>query len=68
MDNKKALNSRVKNTLKEAEIIRYDDNHHIIVDITRLKTLPECEYRRMRNVGDMIVEAINDFKKCFDWL
>lgn len=68
MDKEKALKSRVKNVLKEAEIIRYDENDHMIIDMTRLKMYPECELRKLRRVGNVIVEAINEFRKCFDWL
>lgn len=68
MDKEKALKSRVRNTLKEAGIIRYDDKNHMIIDVTRLRIFPECELRRMRNVGEVIMKAVNELRKSLDWL
>lgn len=63
----KHIQSRAKNTLKEAGILKCE-GHHDIIDVTELKRVRDDDFKRMRNVGDATIEFINDFRKQFDWI
>lgn len=56
-----------KSTLKLANIIRYEDGHEII-DISLLRTIPDGELMRYRNVGKATFEKIQEIRKSLDWL
>lgn len=67
MENK-AIKTKARNVLRNAGIIRYDENNHTLLDVSRLMSIPDDELRRMRNVGETTVEFINEFRKLFEWL
>lgn len=64
----KHLQSRVKSALRSAEILKWDENNHRIIDLSRLMTIPEDELRRKRNVGNGIIEEIHKLKEVLRWL
>ncbi|WP_302460786.1 hypothetical protein [Bacteroides clarus] len=55
--NKDRVLTMAKSTLKLANIIRYEDGHEII-DISLLRTIPDGELMRYRNVGKATIEKI----------
>lgn len=63
----KHIESRAKNTLREAGILKTDGRHDII-DVTELKRIRDDDFKRMRNVGGATIEFINNFRKQFDWI
>ena len=56
-----------KSTLKLANIIRYEGGHKII-DVSLLRTIPDSELMRYRNVGKATIEKIQEIRKSLDWL
>lgn len=64
----KHIESRAKFVLREVGILKSDGNGHTVIDISRLKSIPYEELRRMRNVGSATIEFINKFRKLFDWI
>ena len=56
-----------KSTLKLANIIRYEGGHKII-DVSLLRTIPDSEIMRYRNVGKATIEKIQEIRKSLDWL
>lgn len=65
--NKDRVLTMAKSTLKLANIIRYEDGHEII-DISLLRTTPDGELMRYRNVGKATIEKIQEIRKSLDWL
>ena len=63
----KHLKSRVKSALRNAEILKWENGHRII-DLSKLLTIPDDELRRMRNVGETVVEAIGKLREDLKWL
>lgn len=63
----KHIESRAKNTLREAGILKTEGCHDII-DVTELKRLRDEDLKRMRHVGGATIEFINNFRKQFDWI
>ena len=64
----KHLKSRVKSALRNAEILKLDENGHRIIDLSKLATIPDDELRRMRNVGETVIEAIGKVREDLKWL
>lgn len=64
----KHLKSRVKSTLKEIEILKWDENNHRIIDLSRLTTITDDELKKRRNVGPAIIEGIHKLKEELRWL
>ena len=56
-----------KSALKQANIIRYENGHKII-DVSLLRTIPDGELMRYRNVGKTTIEKIQEIRKSLDWL
>lgn len=59
----KQLQSRVKSTLRETEILKWDESNHRIIDLSRLMTITDDELKRKRNVGPAIIEGIHKLKE-----
>ncbi|MBD9177610.1 MAG: hypothetical protein EGP82_00255 [Odoribacter splanchnicus] len=64
----KHIQSRTKRIFWEVNILKRDENNHTIIDISRLKSIPDEELRNMRHVGNATVEFINNFRNLFDWI
>lgn len=56
-----------KSALKQANIIRYENGHEII-DVSLLRTIPDGELMKYRNVGKTTIEKIQEIRKSLDWL
>ena len=56
-----------KSTLKLANIIRYENGHEII-DVSLLRTIPDGELMRFRNVGKTTIAKIQEIRKSLDWM
>lgn len=56
-----------KSTLKLANIIRYEGGHEII-DVSLLRTIPDGELMRYRNVGKATIEKIQEIRKSLEWV
>ena len=56
-----------KSALKLANIIRYENGHEII-DVSLLRTIPDGELMRFRNVGKTTIEKIQEIRKSLDWM
>ncbi len=50
-----------------AEIIRYD-NHHLILDIDRLKSMTDEDIKRLWNVGEVVGGKIIELRDSLKWL
>lgn len=57
-----------RNTLKMANVVRYDGNGHTLIDVSLLMALPDCELLTYRNVGGVTMEAIRELKKNIGWI
>ena len=64
----KHIQARVKSTLRETEIIKWDESNHRIIDLSQLTTITDDELKRKRNVGSAIIEAIHKLKDDLRWL
>ena len=56
-----------KSALKQANIIRYENGHEII-DVSLLRTIPDGELMKYRNVGKTTIEKLQEIRKSLDWL
>ena len=56
-----------KSALKLANIIRYENGHEII-DVSLLRTIPDDEPMKYRNVGKTTIEKIQEIRKSLDWM
>ena len=62
------VKTMAKSALKMANVIRYDENCHILIDVSLLMALPDCELLKYKNVGKVTLEAINELKKAIGWI
>lgn len=56
-----------KSALKLANIIRYENGHEII-DVSLLRTIPDGELMRFRNVGKTTIGKIQEIRKSLEWV
>lgn len=56
-----------KSALKLANIIRYKNGHEII-DVSLLRTIPDGELMKFRNVGKTTIEKIREIRKSLEWV
>ena len=61
--NEDRISTMAKNTLKLANIIRLDDKCHEIIDVDLLRTIPDAELMKFRNVGKTTIEKNTGNKK-----
>ena len=66
MDEGRVL-TMAKSALKLANIIRYENGHEII-DVSLLRTIPDGELMRFRNVGKATIAKIQEIRKSLDWM
>ena len=57
-----------KSALRLANIIRYEKNGHEIIDVSLLRTIPDGELMKYRNVGKTTIEKIQEIKKSLEWM
>ena len=62
------LKTRARNIFLKKGVIRYDERFHLLLDFSRLKSIPDDELKGMRQVGATTIEFINEFRKLFEWL
>lgn len=68
MDKDKLLRSKIKTALRNADIIKYDNSYHLVLDISRLMSMPDDEIDLMRNVGKITGEKIKSLRDSLKWL
>ena len=56
-----------KSALRLANIIRYENGHEII-DVSLLRTIPDGELMKYRNVGKTTIEKIQEIRKSLEWV
>ena len=56
-----------KNALRLANIIRME-NRHEIIDVSLLRTTPDDELMKYRNVGKTTIEKIREIRKSLEWV
>ena len=56
-----------KSALRLANIIRYENGHEII-DVSLLRTIPDDELMKYRNVGKTTIEKIREIRKSLEWV
>lgn len=56
-----------KSALRLANIIRYE-NRHEIIDVSLLRTIPDDELMKYRNVGKTTIEKIREIRKSLEWV
>lgn len=56
-----------RSALKMANIIRYENGHEII-DLSLLRTIPDGELLKYRNVGRTTIEKIQEIRKSLEWV
>lgn len=66
MDEDRVL-TMAKSALKLANIIRYEHGHEII-DVSLLRTIPDGELMKYRNVGKTTIEKIQEIRKSLEWV
>jgi hypothetical protein len=65
--NEDRILTMAKSALKLANIIRYENGHEII-DVSLLRTIPDGEIMKFRNVGKTTIEKIQEIRKSLDWV
>ena len=65
--NEDRISTMAKNALKLANIIRYENGHEII-DVDLLRTIPDDELMKFRNVGKTTIEKIREIRKSLEWV
>lgn len=66
--NEDRISTMAKNALKLANIIRLDDKCHEIIDVSLLRTIPDEELMKYRNVGKTTIEKIREIRKSLEWV
>ena len=56
-----------KSALRLANIIRYE-NRHEIIDVSLLRTIPDGELMKYRDVGKTTIEKIRKIRKSLEWV
>lgn len=56
-----------KSALKQANIIRYENGHEIL-DVSLLRTIPDGEIMKFRNVGKTTIKKIQEIRKSLEWV
>ena len=56
-----------KSALRLANIIRHENGHEII-DVSLLRTTPDDELMKYRNVGKTTIEKIREIRKSLEWV
>ena len=56
-----------KSALRLSNIIRYENGHEII-DVNLLRTIPDDEFMKYRNVGKTTIEKIREIRKSLEWV
>lgn len=57
-----------KNVFKLVNIIRLDDKCHEIIDVSLLRTIPDEELMKYRNVGKTTIKKIQEIRKSLEWV
>ena len=65
--NKDRVLTMAKSALKLENIIRYENGHEII-DVSLLRTIPDDELMKCRNVGKSTIEKIQEIRKSLEWV
>mgnify|MGYP000008012027 CR=1 FL=1 len=68
MDKDKLLRSKTRSALMNADIIKYDNTHRLVLDISRLRSMTDDEIDGMRHVGKVTGEKIKSFRDSLKWL
>ena len=64
--NEDRISTMAKNALKLANIIRHENGYEII-DVSLLRTIPDYELMKYRNVGKTTIEKIREIRKSLEW-
>lgn len=65
--NEDRILTMAKSALKLANIIRYENGHEVI-DVSLLRTIPDGELMKYRNVGKLTIEKIQEIRKSLEWM
>lgn len=68
MTNKDAILTKARSLLRDVEVLRYDEKGHSVVDVSLLRTIPDDELIRHRNVGKATIEKIWEIRKSLEWV
>ena len=65
--NEDRILTMTRNALKQANIVRYE-NGRTIIDVSLLRTIPDDELMKFRNVGKTTIEKIQEIRKSLEWV
>lgn len=65
--NEDRILTMAKSALKQSNIIRYENGHEIL-DVSLLRTIPDDELMKHRNVGKLTIEKIQEIRKSLEWM
>lgn len=65
--NENRILTMAQSALRLANIIRYENGHEII-DVSLLRTIPDDELMKYRNVGKTTIEKIREIRKSLEWI
>lgn len=65
--NEDRILTMTRNALKQANIVRYE-NGRTIIDVSLLRTIPDDELMKYRNVGKTTIEKIQEIRKSLEWV
>ena len=63
-----AVLTKARSLLRDVEVLRYDGKGHSVIDISLLRTIPDDELIRHRNVGKATIEKIREIRKSLEWV
>lgn len=63
-----AILTKARSLLRDVEVLRYDEKGHYVIDVSLLRTIPDDELKRHRNVGEKTLEKIREIRRSLDWV
>lgn len=60
--------TKVRSLLRDVEVLRYDEKWHSVIDVSLLRTIPDDELKRHRNVGEKTLEKVREIRRSLDWV
>lgn len=60
--------TKVRSLLRDVEVLRYDEKWHSVIDVSLLRSIPDDELKRHRNVGEKTLEKVREIRRSLDWV
>ena len=63
-----AILTKARSLLRDVKVLRYDEKGHYVIDVSLLRTIPDDQLKRYRNVGEKTLEKVREIMRSLDWV